>query len=242
MKSSAGTTRTVGILDARTPEAQLVELTRQGDEAAVREVVRRLNPRLFRLARGIVENDAEAEEVVQETYLIAFSRIGEFRGDAKLTTWVTRIALNVARMRLRARHPTEEYDSVAEAQDHDASIIAFPGSRGQPSPEVEHGRAQFRDWVETAVSALPSHLRVVFVLREAEGMALADIARDLGVTVMTVKSRLFRARRRLRSRLEAHIQGGFETVYPFDGARCAHMADSVIDQLPDGLHIPGSNG
>jgi len=221
----------------QTTEKELVELTKQGNEGAVREVIRRLNPRLFRIARGIVDNDAEAEEIVQETYLIAFSRVAEFRGDAKLATWATKIALNAARMRLRKRHPTEEYNSVSETLHQNASIIEFPGSK-QRSPEDEHGVAQFREWVETAVSDLPSHLRVVFVLREAEGMSLADIALDLGITVMTVKTRLFRARRHLRSVLESRIKGGFETVYPFDGARCAHMADSVIELLADFIRTP----
>ena len=238
MKTYAESLSSKPLIGPQTPEEELVELSKKGSEAAVREVIRRLNPRLFRIARGIVDNDAEAEEIVQETYLIAFSRIAEFRGESKLATWATKIALNAARMRLRKRHLTEEYDSVRETLHHEAAILEFPGTR-QHSPEIEHGVAQFREWLETAVSELPSHLRVVFLLREAEGMALADIALDLGITVMTVKTRLFRARRRLRSLLESRIKGGFETVFPFDGARCAHMADSVVELLADFIHRPG---
>lgn len=238
MKNSLESALSNSTIGSKTSEEDLVKHAKNGNELAVREVIRRLNPRLFRIARGIIDNDAEAEEIVQETYLIAFSRMDEFRGEAKLSTWATKIALNAARMRLRKRHPTEEYDSVSEVVHQDASVIEFPGAR-QRSPENEQGVAQFREWVETAVSELPSHLRVVFVLREAEGMALADIASDLGITVMTVKTRLFRARRQLRSLLESHIKGGFETVYPFDGARCAHMADTVVELLADFIGPPG---
>ncbi|MBQ0831571.1 RNA polymerase sigma factor [Marinobacter sp.] len=215
-----------------TEEAELVEHAKKGNEAAIREVIRRLNPRLFRVARGIVDSDAEAEEIVQDTYLIVFSRIAEFRGESKLATWVTKIALNAARMSLRKHHFTEEYDSVAESHYQGASVLEFPGVKNR-TPESEQGRAQFREWVEAAVSKLPSQLRVVFVLREAEGMSMGDIAADLGVSVMTVKTRLFRARRHIRSTLEAQIKGGFEMVYPFDGLRCANMADSVIELLQD---------
>lgn len=215
---------------AHTDEAELIDRARKGEEMAVREIIRRLNPRLFRVARGIVESDAEAEEVVQETYLIAFSRIDQFRGESKLSTWISKIALNTARMRLRKHRPAEEYDSVVESGQLLASVLEFPSMKNH-TPEKEHGLAQFRDWLENAVSKLPSHLRVVFVLREAEGMSMADIAADLDVSVMTVKTRLFRARRQLRSALEGQVKGGFETVYPFDGRRCAQMADSVVERL-----------
>ena len=108
MKTSVDSLSPKPTIGLQTSEDELVRLAKQGHETAVREVIRRLNPRLFRIARGIMDNDAEAEEIVQETYLIAFSRIAEFRGDAKLSTWATKIALNVARMRLRKRQPTEE--------------------------------------------------------------------------------------------------------------------------------------
>ncbi|AZT83424.1 RNA polymerase sigma factor [Marinobacter sp. NP-4(2019)] len=215
-------------VDSNVPENQLVDLARKGHENAIREIIRRMNPRLFRIARGIVDNDSEAEEVVQETYLIAFTRIDEFRGEAKLATWITRIALNAAKMRLRKVRPTEEYDSVNEPLDPGVSVVAFPGSRVS-SPESEHGRAQFREFLESAVSQLPGHLRLTFVLREAEGMSVAAIAEDLGISAVTVKTRLFRARRHLKRILEARIKGGFDSVFPFDGVRCARMADSVVE-------------
>lgn len=238
MKLTPESVLRTNVIGPHTTEGQLIDLIKAGNEMAIRETIRRLNPRLFRIARGIIDNDAEAEEIVQETYLIAFSRIAEFRGDAKLTTWITKIGINTALMRLRKHTPTEEYDSVIETQTPGASVLAFPGMK-QKSPESEHGQAQFREWLEKAVSTLPSHLRIVFVMRESEGMSQADIAVDLGLSVMTVKTRLFRARRQLRAVLERQIQGGFEKVYPFDGQRCAHMADSVVEILQEFIHPPG---
>ncbi|MFP3977608.1 MULTISPECIES: RNA polymerase sigma factor [Marinobacter] len=213
-----------------TSEPELVALAREGHEAAIREIIRRLNPRLFRIARGIVDNDAIAEEVVQEAYLVAFTRIDEFRGDAKLATWITRITLNAAKMRLRKIRPAQEYDSINESQNADVSVVAFPGVQ-IPSPEAEQGRAQFRALIEAAVTELPSTLRVPFILREAEGMSVAAIAQDLDISVITVKTRLFRARRQLRSVMEEKIKGGFDSIFPFDGLRCAGMADSVVEIL-----------
>lgn len=219
--------RSVGV---DTPELELVELARKGQEVAVREIIRRMNPRLFRIARGIVDNDAIAEEVVQEAYLIAFTRISEFRGEAKFATWITRITLNAAKMRLRKIRPTQEYDSVDEPQNLGVSVVAFPGSKTL-NPESEQGRDQFRVLLESAVTQLPSTLRVPFVLREAEGMPIAAIAEDLGISVITVKTRLFRARRQLRGIMEKKIQGGFDSIFPFDGMRCANMASSVVEIL-----------
>ncbi|OEY65396.1 RNA polymerase sigma factor [Marinobacter sp. X15-166B] len=212
------------------PETDLVELARGGDEAAVRELIRRMNPRLFRIARGIVDRDSIAEEVVQEAYLIAFTRIDEFRGEAKFSTWITRIALNAAKMRLRKIRPTQEYDAVNEGAHGDAEVLVFPGAK-TPNPEMEHGRAQFRTLIEAAVAELPSALRLVFVLRETEGMTVAAIAADLGISVISVKTRLFRARRQLRGILETKVKGGFDSIFPFDGLRCAGMADSVVEIL-----------
>lgn len=221
---------------ADSPESTLVQAARDGDEGAVRELVRRLNPRLFRVARGIVASDAEAEEVVQDTYLKAFTRLDSFRAEAAFSTWITRIAINNARMHTRRIRPQEAYDTVAEDQKSNDSVLAFPGA--QPDrPEAALGRAQMRALLEDAVAQLPADLRLPFLMREAEAMSVLAIARDLSLNPITVKTRLFRARRRLRLALETRIQGGFDAIFPFDGARCAGMADRVVARLKDGGHL-----
>lgn len=212
------------------PEDELVALARERSEGAVRELIRRLNPRLFRVARGVLDSDAEAEEVVQEAYLAAFTRLHQFRNEARFSTWVARITLNAAAMRRRRSRPSEEYDTVAEDDLEGRRVLAFP--RGGPSgPEAALGRSQIRGMIEAAVAALPPELRLVFLLKEAEGMSVLTIARELSLNPITVKTRLFRARRRLRATLETRLKGGFEAAFPFDGARCAGMADRVIEAL-----------
>ncbi len=213
---------------ADSPEAELVVAARSGSEAAVRELIRRLNPRLFRVARGIVGSDPEAEDVLQDTYLAAFTRLDGFHDEARFSTWITRIAINHALMRVRRARPLEELDTVAE--DETTRILSFPGP-GTELPEAALGRTQLRQLLEEVISALPPDLRLPFVLREAEGMSILAIARSLSLNPITVKTRLFRARRRLRGALEQRLTGGFDTVFPFGGARCAGMADRIVAQL-----------
>lgn len=220
----------IGLAGPATPEAELVTGATQGDEAAVRELIRRMNPRLFRIARGIVTSDADAEEVVQETYLKAFTKLDTFRAEARFSTWITRIAINTARMHLRRVRSQEEYDTVTEDQKASDSILAFPGQHPD-RPEAALGRAQMRAFLEGAVAQLPPDLRLPFLLRETENMSILAIARDLSLNPITVKTRLFRARRRLRIALEERIQGGFDAIFPFDGMRCADMSDRVVAEL-----------
>jgi RNA polymerase sigma-70 factor (ECF subfamily) len=210
-------------------EAGLLDQARRGDEAAIRQLVRQLNPRLFRVARGIVASDAEAEEVVQETYLVAFTRLAEFEGRARFATWITRIAINNARMqRRRARPPQEDYDTVTETED--TRIVPFPGQHAE-WPETSADRTRTRGLLEAAVAELPPELRLPFLMHEVEGLAIAEVAHDIGLNPITVRTRLFRARRRLRRILETRIGGGFDKLFPFDGERCTRMADRVIAGL-----------
>ena len=218
------------------PEGDLIAAALAGSEGSVRELIRRNNPRLFRVARGIVPSDAEAEDVVQETYMAAFKALGTFRERSAFSTWITRIAINTARMHLRRVRPQEEYDTVPEDQKASDSILAFPGQHPN-RPEAALGRAQVRAFLESAVAHLPPDLRLPFLMREVENMSILAIARDLSLNPITVKTRLFRARRRLRIALEERIQGGFDAIFPFDGARCADLADRVVAKLKADLRL-----
>nr|WP_255417514.1 RNA polymerase sigma factor [Maritimibacter sp. 55A14] len=209
-------------------EAQLVAAAAERSEAAVRELIRRNNPRLFRVARGIVSSDAKAEDVVQETYLTAFTNMDSFQGGSAFSTWITRIAINNALTRLRRERPEEEYDTVNESKH--ASILPFPG-QASGTAEAQLGRHQLRRLLEETVTCLPPELRLVFILRETEGMAVKEIAKDLELNPVTVKTRLFRARKWLKVELERRVQGGFDAIFPFDGKRCADMADRVVERL-----------
>lgn len=212
-------------------ESELVAAARRHDEDAVRELIRRLNGRLYRIARGLMPSDAEAEEVVQDAYLAAFTHLDDFREAARFSTWITRITLNCAGMRLRRQRPQQqEYDTVQEQDLNSAEMLAFPGCQPEAA-EAALARMQTRALIEAAVAELPPDLRVVFLMHETAGLGLPDIARDLSLPLGTVKTRLMRARHRLRRIITARIRGGFDTIFPFAGRRCAGMADRVTARL-----------
>lgn len=208
-------------------EQILIECARRGDEEAIRQLVRTLNPRLFRVARGIVGSDAEAEDVVQKTYLLAFTHLDQYRADAAFSTWITRIAINTGRMHLRSERVHDTYDTVSEVLPDLAGHMPDPFE----SPEEQAVRHEAGQLLQAAVSRLPDALRLVFLLREVEDMDIPDIARDLQLHPITVKTRLFRARRQLRQLLEKSVQNGFHELFPFDGARCTAMAERVVQAL-----------
>ena len=207
-------------------DAALVDLARHRHEGAVRALVQRHNRRLFRVARGIVRDDAEAEDIVQESYVRAFSNLTAFRGEAQLATWLTRIAINVALGRLRRRRPTADLAELETATD-DGTVVPFrpPAPAG---PEAEAGRAEARRLLEACIDELPEPMRLVIILRDVEGLSAEATAEQLGIKVETAKTRLHRARRRVRAALAARLPGAFADLFPFDGARCAGMADRVV--------------
>jgi RNA polymerase sigma-70 factor (ECF subfamily) len=216
------------------PEAdeKLVLRARAGDERAVRSLVQRHNRRLFRMARGILRDDGEAEDVVQETYVRAFTRLDRYRGEAAFGTWLSRIAMNEAYGRLRRRRPSVEWsdDGIGGEADR-GRIILFPGACPPPEPESEASRGQVRAILEQAIDRLPEPFRLVLVLRDVEGLDVEETANLLGILPQTVKTRLFRARRLMRGEMEKALLPHFEETFPFDGQRCARMADRVALSL-----------
>ncbi|HEY8594516.1 MAG TPA: RNA polymerase sigma factor [Devosiaceae bacterium] len=216
-------------------ESDLVAQARAGQEMAVRELIRRNNRRLFRVARAVLRNDAEAEDVVQETYVRAFTQLDGFRGDSSMSTWLTRIALNEALGRLRRQTRQRISGAVAQTDSSEAEIIMFPTVSGVDGPETALARGEIRKLLEQAIDTLPEAFRMVFVLREVEDMSTEEVATQLGIKPETVKTRLFRARRLIRDYLEDRLSGGFERVFPFDGERCVAMADRVVARLRNRL-------
>ena len=217
---------------ANMADEPLVERARQGDEGAVRVLVQRHNQRLFRVARAVIRDDAEAEDVVQETYVQAFTHLHAFRGDAQLSTWLTRIAFNAALARVRRRRPTAPLEAV-DIQDSSTGgrLIMFPSPQPPPNPERELARVQVRGIIERAIDTLPDSFRVVFVMRDVDGMSTEETASYLAIRIETVKTRLHRARKLMRSAIENELSGAFAEAFPFNGARCVHMAESVVEKL-----------
>lgn len=208
---------------AALPEAELAALARQGDRAAFRAIMQRCNQRLFRVARAVMRDEAEAEDVLQEAYARAFAAIGGFRGEAGIATWLTRIVLNEAHRRLRLRRPTVELDEL------DDRVVAFPGR--PEDPEADAARSQIRRLLEQAVDQLPEPFRLVFILREIEELSVDETAEHLGLKPQTVKTRLHRARQRLREALDARLADVMVGAYPFLGARCERITERVLQRM-----------
>src|SRR5438105_15171016 len=149
-------------------EAELVRRARGRDETALRAIMQANNRRLYRLARGILRNDGEAEDVVQETYVRAFTHLEDFRGDSSVATWLARIAMNEALGRLRRRRPGVEWSSLPEGV-LEAQIIQFPLASAD-DPEKSVAQREIQRVVEQAIDELPEAFRLVFITRVIEGM------------------------------------------------------------------------
>ena len=211
-------------------DEDLVNLARARDEAAVRAITTRYNRRLFRIARSILRNDAEAEDVVQETYVRAFTGLDMFRGDAAFGTWITRIAMNEALGRLRRLRPTVEWETYG-ANRNQAEIIHFPASAVSNDPEKTMAQSEVRAVLEQAIDELPDAFRAVFVARIVEGMSVEETADLFGLQPATVKTRLHRARLLLREELDKQLGSALTSSFPFDGQRCDRMTESVVRRI-----------
>jgi RNA polymerase sigma-70 factor (ECF subfamily) len=215
----------------RAAEAELVRKAVARDGTAIRSIIQANNRRLYRVARSVVRDDGEAEDVLQEAYLRAFSALPEFRGESSLATWLTRIVLNEAlqRRRRRTETPLEQENMQRELE---SQVIPFPLSgRRTMDPESAVAQREIFRMLERAIDALPQDFRTVLVARAIEGMSIEETADLLGVRPETVKTRLFRARRLLKTALADHIGPLFNDVFSFDGARCDRVTNAVLMRL-----------
>jgi RNA polymerase sigma-70 factor (ECF subfamily) len=214
-------------------DGELVRRCRTGDESAVRALTRRYNRRLYRIARSILRNDAEAEDVVQDAYVRAFTGLDRFRGEAAFGTWVTRIATNEALGRLR-RRPTVSWDE-GDDERLRAAVLPFRTAPPPADPERTMAQREIRDLLEQSIDALPDLFRTVFVARIVEGLSVEETADLLGLRPETVKTRLHRARALLRGALDRQLGSALQDTFPFDGARCERVTDAVVARLRTGL-------
>jgi RNA polymerase sigma-70 factor, ECF subfamily len=214
----------------RTRDAELVSRARDREEAAIRSIMQSNNRRLYRIARGILRNDGEAEDVVQETYVRAFTHLESFRGDSSLATWLARIAMNEALGRLRRQRPSVEWTTL-EPGFLEAQIIQFPVSASFEDPEKTMAQREIQRVVEHAIDELPEAFRIVFITRVIEGMNVEETAEILGLKPETVKTRLHRARTMLRDNVERKIGPVVIDAFPFAGKRCERLTDAVVKRL-----------
>lgn len=209
-------------------EDDLIRRARARDEAAIRAILQANNRRLFRIARGILRNDSEAEDVVQDTYVRALTHLGEFRGQSSLSTWLVRIAMNEAMGRLRGARPALPLDEQREDKSG-AEVIEFRATSSDPEKSV--AQRQIQAVVEQAIDDLSEPFRLVFIARVIEEMSIDETADLLGLKPETVKTRLHRARGMLRLNVEKEIGPVLLDAFPFAGQRCERLTDAVLRRL-----------
>ncbi|TIM46528.1 MAG: RNA polymerase sigma factor [Mesorhizobium sp.] len=212
-------------MPAASGEMQLVGRALAREGGAFHTIIKMHNQRLYRIARSLVRNDSEAEDIVQEAYVRAFAQLGDFRGESSLATWLSRIVINEALGRLRKRRRT-----VAMPQNLQAEIIKFPLNPSD-DPERMMAQRQILELVERATDRLPDVYRTVFVARVIEGLSIDETAELLDVRPETVKTRLHRARALVRKALADQIGPVLLDAFPFAGRRCERLTAAVMQRL-----------
>ncbi len=221
-------------------DAALLARLGRGDNDAFELLMRRHNQRLFRVARAILKDDAEAEDALQDAYIDAYRHACGFRGDAQVSTWLTRIVVNTALMRLRKQ------------RTHPVLVPFTPtttdSNRGDDSPMIDDAetadgqvlRAEIRRMLERRIDELPVTFRAVFVMRDVEDMTGQEVADALSLPVATVRTRLFRARALLRAALERDVDAASANIFSFAGARCDRIVAGVLARVSAG--VPDDDG
>jgi RNA polymerase sigma-70 factor (ECF subfamily) len=216
-------------------ERELAARLAERDTNALEVLMRRYNQSLYRAARSILKNEEEAEEAVQDAYLKAYDAISNFRGNSKLSTWLTRIVINEALARQRKqqrRAAIIPIDSYAGADSTIAEGATMPDS-ASANPEQDAQRAEVRRLIERNIDKLPDDFRCVFVLRALEEMTVEETASCLDIPEATVRSRFFRARGLMRESIAREIDINHEDAFSFAGARCDRIVAGVLARLAE---------
>jgi RNA polymerase sigma-70 factor (ECF subfamily) len=210
-----------------------VGVAARSDPASFEALMRKYNSRLFRIARSILKEDASAEDALQEAYVLAYRKMGDFRGDAEMGTWLTRIVINQALMQLRRQKRDRTVvpfgDRSSRQDGPDLDVI---DARAE-SPSDTTLRREVRGIIERRIDELPVAFRTVFVMREVEEMTVPETAEALGIPETTVRTRLFRARALLREKLERDMDTARAGVFSFAGARCDRIVAAVLARIRD---------
>jgi len=204
------------------PDEEIVRRVVAGETALFELLMRRYNQRVYRSVRTIVRDDAEAEDVMQQAYLNAYTHLHQFAERASFATWLTRIAINeaLARVRPKGLRAVDEPDEIMENLQSNT-----------PDPEQQAVATELRDLVESEIAALPEHYRSVLILREVEGCSTAETAECLGVQEDVVKTRLHRARTMLRDNLYRRAGLTFDGLFTFGQARCDRVVGAVMARI-----------
>ena len=228
MKTTSVDSATTGVVT----DSELARRVSAGDHIAFEALMRQFNRPLFRVARSILKDDTEAEDAVQEAYVTAYGAMNSFRGESKLSTWLTRIVINEALGRLRK----QKRDRVvipfsSEGQQDETAKEAAAVDESKASPEAATLRAEIRRLLERKIDELPMAFRTVFMMRELEEMTVEETARCLDIPEATVRSRHFRAKGLLRESLAHDIDVGTADAFAFLGERCDRIVAKVLNRI-----------
>jgi RNA polymerase sigma-70 factor (ECF subfamily) len=212
-------------------DMDLAQRIASGDRACFEGLMRQCNRQLFRVARAILKDDAEAEEALQEAYITAYVQIRVFRGASKLSTWITRIVINESLGRMRKQHRRDVVVPISEYHDHSHRKENSLVDDSSTSPEDATLRAEIRALLERKIDELPVTFRAVFMMREVEEMSVEETAECLDIPAATVRSRLFRARALLRQALAQEIDVATSDAFAFAGARCDRIVWATLNRL-----------
>jgi RNA polymerase sigma-70 factor (ECF subfamily) len=220
------TTAAISTAASAMTDEEVVKRVRAGETALFEVLMRRYNQRLYRMARSILGNDGEAEDVMQEAYVRAYIHLEQFDGRAMFSTWLTKIAVHEALARARKRQKIVEIDATSESTEGRMSLQSK-----EPSPEQEVLTHTMRIVLEAAIDRLPDTYRSVFMLREIEGMNTAETAQCLDIGEDAVKVRLHRARALMRKDIHTQTGAASTEAFQFLGHRCDRMVAAVLDRI-----------
>jgi RNA polymerase sigma-70 factor (ECF subfamily) len=201
------------------PDEEIVRRVLEGETALFELLIRRYNQRLYRATRAILRDEEEAEDAIQEAYVSAFANLDRFAGEARFSTWLTKIAVYEALGRLRRRKRMDEMSDIASTR---------------ATPERATYGNELKAAIESAVDRLPTAYRSVFILRDIEEMTGAETAHCLGITEETVKTRLHRARRLLRHQLEKTVGTALVGAFAFGAQRCDRITENTMARIRPG--------
>jgi len=215
-----------------TSDSELARRIVGRDTSAFEMLMRRHNRLLYRTARGILRDDHEAEDCVQEAYLQAYRSMGSFREEAKLSTWLVRIVINFALEKLRRRKREEGTVALDNVVDLEQHLDTMSAMMSEPErPDAASSRHELRKLLESKIDRLPDSFRTVFILRALEELSVEETALCLGVPEATVRSRFFRARSQLREAIARDVDLAAEEAFSFDGARCDRIVAAVLERI-----------
>jgi RNA polymerase sigma-70 factor, ECF subfamily len=200
------------MMETAADDLDLVRASKSGNVSAFEELVRRYDRKLLRIAQHVTNNREDAEDIVQEAFLKAFQHLGQFRETSQFSTWLIRIALNQSLMKLRKRRTTREVSLDKDFQSEEENNLPLDVADWAPNPEELYQENELREILRSTLQELGPGLRVVFVLRDIEGLSLQETAEALELSLSAVKARSWRARLQLRERLSAYFNSRHESV------------------------------